>query len=156
MRRFAVVAAAVAVAATVSGCKSIAKATFAEPVVSLRELRLNGIGFSGGSLDVVLNVYNPNRFNLNGKRLSYRLALDSVEFGHGELSQEFMVQENDTAQVRLPIEFSWAGVGAGARQLLDRGTLNYRVSGEVTVGTPLGDFTRPYDRTGSYAPLRGR
>jgi hypothetical protein len=33
--------------------------------------------------------------------------------------------------------------------------VNYRVLGDVTVATPVGNFTRPYDRTGRFSTLSG-
>jgi hypothetical protein len=36
---------------------------------------------------------------------------------------------------------------------MNTGSVNYRVMGDVTVGTPLGNFTRPYDQTGRFSTL---
>jgi LEA14-like dessication related protein len=156
MRKLVMVAASLTLAATAgAGCASIAKNTFSEPVVTFREMQLNGIGLTGGSLDIVLNVYNPNRFNLDGKALTYRLMIDSVMFGEGALTNNFTVQNGDSTLVRLPLSFTYSGIGAAGRQLLNTGTVNYRVSGDITVGTPLGDFKRPYDRTGRYTLMGG-
>src|SRR5829696_3109327 len=110
-------------------------------------MQINGLGLTGGSIDIVLNVYNPNRFNLDGKALTYRLMIDSVMFGEGALTNNFTVQNGDSTLVRLPLNFTYSGIGAAGRQLLNTGTVNYRVAGDITVGTPLGDFKRPYDRT---------
>jgi hypothetical protein len=41
------------------------------------------------------------------------------------------------------------------RQLLTRGVVNYRVLGDITVGTPVGNFTRPFDRTAQFNSLGG-
>jgi LEA14-like dessication related protein len=143
-----------ALAFTVAGCASMGKAVFKEPVVSLKEMRLVGLGLNGGELDVVLNVYNPNAFHLDASKLTYQLYIDSLQFGTGELDSQFVVQEKDSSQVRLPLRFTWTGVGEAGRQLIQTGTVNYRVRGDMTVGTPLGNFTRPYDRTGRYTLLR--
>jgi LEA14-like dessication related protein len=61
---------------------------------------------------VLLNVYNPNRFKLDATRLTYRLLVDSVALGNGALDQHFVVQSGDSAVVRLPVQFSFAGLGA--------------------------------------------
>jgi LEA14-like dessication related protein len=145
---------AAAAALTLGGCASMGKAVFKEPVVSLKEMRIAGLGLTGGELDVVLNVYNPNGFKLDATKLTYELMIDSLKFGNGELDSKFVVQEKDSSQVRLPLRFTWTGVGEAGRQLMQTGTVNYRVRGDVTVGTPLGSFTRPYDRTGRYTMLR--
>ena len=155
MRKFLLVLTAVATTAAAGACASLGRAVFEEPVVSFKEVKINGLGLSGGDLDVVLSVYNPNGFDLKATRLTYQLLVDSTALGTGAIDQLFTVQENDSTTVRLPISFQYAGLGAAGRQLLSSGAVNYRVRGDVTVDTPLGNFTRPYDRTGRYTALRG-
>lgn len=156
MRRFVgflSVAAAVVVTG-LAGCASL-RGGFKEPLVEFRGVRVNGLGVAGGNLDVVLSVYNPNSFKLEGTRLTYRVMVDSAPIGTGALENRFTVQKGDSTVVRLPISFSYAGLGAAGRQLLQSGAVNYRVIGDVTVSTPLGNFTRPYDRTGRFSTLSG-
>ena len=155
MRKAVLLAAAVATVAGVGGCATLGRKVFKEPVVNFQSLQINGLGLTGGSLDVVLSVYNPNNFRLDATRLTYNLMIDSVRFGTGALDQRFAVQSGDSTVVRLPVAFTYAGIGEAGRQLINTGTVNYRVTGDVTVGTPLGSFTRPYDRSGRYTALRG-
>jgi LEA14-like dessication related protein len=139
-----------------TACASLGRSVFNEPVVTFKNVRVNGVGLDGGSLDVVLNVYNPNGFKLDATRLTYRLLVgDSVPLGQGALDGRFTVQKNDSTEVRLPITFTYRGLGAAGQQLIRSGTVNYRVQGDVTVATPIGNFTRPYDRTGRFAALSG-
>jgi hypothetical protein len=42
-----------------------------------------------------------------------------------------------------------------ARQLMNNGTAAYRVTGDVTVGTPIGNYTIPYDQTGRFSVFSG-
>lgn len=140
------------VAAT--ACASLGRATFREPVVTYRDAVITGLGLSGGSLEVVLSIYNPNRFRLDGTGLTYRIAVDSVPFGSGALSDRFVVQEGDSTTVRLPLSFTYAGVGQAGRQLIQTGSVNYTVSGDITVGTPIGSFTRPYSGRGRLTTIR--
>ncbi|HET7457551.1 MAG TPA: LEA type 2 family protein [Gemmatimonadaceae bacterium] len=155
MRKAVLLAVAAATVAGSSGCASLGRQVFKEPVVNFQQLSINGLGLTGGSLDVVLSVYNPNNFKLDATRLTYNLMIDSVRFGTGALDQKFTVQSGDSTIVRLPVAFTYAGIGEAGRQLINTGTVNYRVTGDVTVGTPLGSFTRPYDRSGRYTALRG-
>jgi LEA14-like dessication related protein len=154
MRKVALLAAA---AVTIAGgaCASLARNVFEEPVVTFKEVRLNGLGVSGGDLDVLLNVYNPNNFALKATRLTYKLLVDSVPVGDGALADKFEVPKKDSSTVRIPISFNFAGLGSAGRDIINRGTVNYRVMGDVTVDTPIGNFTRPYDRTGKFSALSG-
>ena len=142
--------------ASVAGCATFGRGGFKEPIVHFQDARITGIGVTGGSMEVKLSVYNPNSFRLDGTRLTYTLKVDSVTFGSGALNDRFVVQEKDSTIVTLPLSFTYAGVGEAGRQLMNTGSVNYRVLGDVTVSTPLGDFTRPYDQTGRFSTLSGR
>lgn len=139
-----------------SGCASLGRAAFKEPVVSLKEFVVTGLGLTGGSVDIVLSVYNPNNFNLDALAMTYRVDVDSIQLGDGVLDGRFVVPSGDSSTVRLPVRFTYAGLGAAGRSLLTSGTVNYRVRGDFTVATPIGNFTRPYDRTGRYSSVAGR
>jgi LEA14-like dessication related protein len=147
---------ALAVGVGVAGCATLGRATFKEPIVHFQDARITGIGITGGSVEVKLSLYNPNKFKLDGTRLTYKLMVDSVTFGTGTLADRFTVQEKDSTIVTLPLSFTYAGVGEAGKQLMNTGSVNYRVLGDVTVSTPLGNFTRPYDQTGRFSTLSGR
>ena len=153
MRKVALMAVAVAVAGT-AACKTVGRQMLKEPVVTLQDVRLVGAGMTGGTLDIMLNVYNPNDFRLDGSRITYRVFIDSTSLGGGSLDQKFTVPNGDSTQIKLPMTFTYAGLGAAARQLQNQGSVNYRVTGEIEVATPIGTFTRPYDQSGRYSVFR--
>jgi LEA14-like dessication related protein len=153
MRKVAIVAAAIAIASGV-GCKAVGKQMLREPVVTLKDVKLVGLGVTGGTLDVYLNVFNPNEFRLDGSRLTYQVFADSAAVGGGTLDQQFTVQNGDSTTIRLPLTFTYSGLGAAARQIQNQGSVNYRVKGEIEVATPIGRFTRPYDQSGRYTLFR--
>lgn len=154
MRRLSLVA-AVVVAGTITACATLGRAVLKDPVVTLKDVKVNGIGFNGGSVDIVLNVYNPNHFNLDATRISYKLFVDTIPLGTGATDSKFTVTQGDTTAVPLPLSFTWAGAGQAARSLMNTGSVNYRVVGDITVGSAYGTLTLPYDRTGRFSSLGG-
>ena len=151
MRKLAVMVAASALVAG-AGCSAIGRAAFKEPVVHLRSVAVRGLGITGGSLDVKLSVYNPNHYRLDATRLNYKvnLAGDNVTVASGTLDDKFTVQDNDSSVVTIPVNFSYSGIGAAGQSLLNSGTVDYHVLGDVTVGSPVGSFTVPYSSTGRF------
>jgi len=134
-----------------AGCASLGLGGFREPLVHFNDAKIRGLGLSGGAVDVVLSVYNPNGFNLNATRLTYRLMVEDRELGTGQLRDAFRVRSKDSTFVTIPVNFTYAGLGAAGRQLLQQGSINYRVIGDFTVDTPVGSFTRPYDQNGRFS-----
>ena len=151
MRKFAIAALTAAVVA-VAGCATLGRAAFQNPVVHLRNVGLGNIGLTGGTLNVQLSVYNPNHFRLDATRLTYNLNLagDSIKVASGTYDSQFTVSDGDSTMVTIPVDFTYTGIGAAGRSLLNTGAVNYHVLGDVTVGTPVGSFTVPYTSTGRF------
>jgi LEA14-like dessication related protein len=150
--RAVVVAVSAALLAGGAACSTLGRAAFQNPTVQLRDVRVRGVGLTGGSLDVLLSVYNPNSYRLDATRLTYRVALagDSVTLASGALDSRFTVQDKDSTIVTIPVAFTYAGIGAAGRSLLNMGQVDYHVIGDVTVGSPVGNFTVPFSSTGRF------
>ena len=154
-RRTKLAAAALAVFA-IAGCASLgALGGFSQPVVNFKDLRIRGLGLTGGSLDAYLNVYNPNGFRLDATRLTYTVKVGDNPLGTGALDSRFTVQDKDSTTVRIPIDFTYAGIGNAARSMMQSGSVPYTVDGDVTVATPVGNFTVPYSGSGRFSAFGG-
>lgn len=154
MRRLVVAVAAVALAGS-AACASMGLGNFEEPIVTVRDIRVNGLGLTGGSVDIRLNVYNPNNFRIDGTQLTYQLWVDTIPFGSGTTEEDFVVNGDDSTVVTLPLDFTWAGVGSAGRTVMNTGTVPYRVAGNIRVSSAVGSVTVPYDHSGRFSPLRG-
>lgn len=153
-RKSTIVAAALAtlVAAWASACMP----KIQRPEVHLAGIRLGGLGLQGGSLYVRLSIVNPNSFALRASGLSYRVELREPgedgeswnELAEGVFSRDVQVAAHDSAVVEIPVEFRYSGIGTALRSLLDSGSFNYRVSGEVAVERPIRT-SLPYRHTGT-------
>jgi hypothetical protein len=157
MRKLALAATTAVTIAAASACSTLANQTLAEPVVRLNNVQLRGVGLTGGSMDVQLAVYNPNNFRLDASRMTYQLLAgtggDTATIATGLVEGQRTFAEKDTTFVTIPVSFTYAGIGSLGRQLLNSGSVDYTVRGDLTVATPIGNFTRPYSHTGRYSTL---
>jgi LEA14-like dessication related protein len=152
MRRIAVLGVLIG---GLAACSGLGRQAFKEPVVDLRDVRVLGIGTTGGQLEVALGVYNPNNYRLDATRMTYRVFVgDSVGLANGAVDTRTTVQSNDTTVVKIPVTFTYSGLGRAATQLLQTGAVDYRVAGDVTVGTVVGNFTVPYSATGRFTTMQ--
>lgn len=150
-----ILGAVMATAAVGAGCATLGLGRFVEPVVNFKDLRLTGLGTQGGALEIVLSVYNPNQFNLETVRLTYQLTIDGTRFGEGALDSRLTVPRGDSTDIRIPLSFTYAGIGAAGMQIVQTGAVNYRVEGDITVATPIGNFTRPYGQNARFTVFGG-
>jgi len=124
-----------------------------EPAIRLQEVRITGLGLTGGTLDLALDVFNPNDFPLRTIRLELGIDLDQVHFGDAQLETPVELPPLQHSSVRVPVRFEWSGVGAGARGLLTQHAIRYGLTGAATLDTPLGDRRVSVHETGD-VPLR--
>jgi LEA14-like dessication related protein len=155
MRRLMLGGVVAAMVAT-TGCSVLGMRNFQQPIVRLQDVRVNGLGLTGGNLDVRLSVYNPNGFKLDATSMTYNVFVgDSIQMAQGTLDNRFTVNSNDSSFVTLPVSFTYAGIGAAGRQLLNTGGVNYRVAGNVSVNTVIGSFPVPFNASGRFNAIRG-
>lgn len=59
---------------------------------------------------------------------------------------------HDSAFVDLPVDLSWQGLRAAARDAARDGTVDYILKGTVTLQTPLGNPNVPFEVAGRFTP----
>src|ERR1043166_2955930 len=75
MNRAAGIAAVALLAVAAAGCREATQYVWQQPGVTLRGVRLEGIGITGGTLRVALLVRNPNFYPLTTAGMRYRLLV---------------------------------------------------------------------------------
>jgi len=114
-----------AVTASLFSCATLRHLSFEQPSVELDAVEIVGLDLDGVSLVLWLDVYNPNDYEIQTSRLDAALDLESTHFGSATLHDNTSLAAISHTLVKVPASFSWEGVGAAARALLRRGTVDY-------------------------------
>lgn len=142
-----------AVLLVVNGCLG----SFEEPVVRLDGVRLGSVGLAGGLLYAQLSISNPNDFGFETQSLTYDLEIARpdgdaetswVRLADGRFDLPIVLGARDSTRIEVPVEFTFGSLTGIAGAFLDRGTVDYRVSGMVDVNEPISR-TVPYERQGT-------
>ena len=136
-----------------SACATLRQLAFTEPDLQLREIDVTGIGFTGGTFDLVFDVYNPNDYRIRSTRLEVGIDLEDTHFGDALLERPLDLSPTNHSRVVVPVRFEWAGLGAGAKGLLTHKAVGFGVTGHLFLDTPLGDKTVTLKGRGN-VPLR--
>lgn len=137
-----------------AACDS-ARSLWTPPEVRFRGVALEGIGPLGGQLRVRLLVRNPNAYALTETAVRYHLfTRDTIAVADGSDAERRSVLAHDSVSVELPVAVSWRGVQAAGGALVAQGTVPYRLAGDITLDTPIGLHTVPFDERGQFAPGR--
>ncbi len=141
-------------AGVAAGCATLGSALrFEAPDLRLQEVRVTGLTVSGGTLDLTLDVFNPNGYRLRSTRLEVGIDLEDVHFGDAVLETAVELPAQQHSLITVPVRFEWAGLGAGAQALLLRQAVRYGLPGVATLNTPRGD-RRVQLRAEGDVPLR--
>ena len=127
---------AVAGVLVLAGCAGIGD-FFKEPDLRLDHVVVRSVGLTGGTLDFVVDVHNPNSFDLQGTELRVGFDVENSHLGDIDYRDDFAVQRGDTTRLTLPLRFEWAGVGSAVRAALGYGDIPYKMAGEVSIQTPF-------------------
>ena len=130
---------AMILALLLSGCAMFQQGGFESPDFELTSVRIDGLGLTGGSLTLLVDVDNPNSYDLRTGQIDMAIDFEGTRFGEAFLDRSTSFSSQSVTPIELPLSFSWLGVGAGARALLDRGAIGYTLETKLTVDTPVGD-----------------
>lgn len=122
-----------------AACATLGRLSFKEPELQLQEIDVTGIGLTGGTFDLVFDVWNPNDYRLRSTRLEIGIDLEGTHFGDALMDRPLDLSPTNHSRVVVPVRFEWAGLGAGAKALLTRRALGYAITGAVLLETPVGD-----------------
>lgn len=136
-----------------SSCATVQRLRFQQPTASLEGVEITGIGLDGGSLRLLLDIHNPNPYEIETVRVDAGLDIEDVHFGDAVLRERVALTPESTTRVAVPVRFTWEGVGAGARALLGHGSVRYLLDSTIYVDTPLGE-RRIMIQTSGEVPLR--
>ena len=125
-----------------------------QPEVRLESVSIGGVGLRGATLYADVHVSNPNGFDLETRQLTYDLQLPDpkeeggwVSFARGSVDEHVRVRSNSSTVIKVPIQFRYDDADGAIRSIMDTGTFNYRVRGDVRLTEPVGR-TIPFSKTG--------
>jgi len=153
------VASLLAMAALVilTGCSLLIE----EPVVRVTDVRAASLGLTGGTLEVTIELENPNPFGLKSEVFLYRLDLAEepgvetttwltlFDGAHPGLVE---IPAGESTRVVVEVPFQYSSVGVVVGRLLRQGELDYRFSGSLQFSLPVGGVRVPFDERGTFRP----
>lgn len=124
---------------------------FTRPVVALRDVRMDGVGVTGGSVLIVMRVFNPNDYGLEQPRVTYNLYVGDDKLSDGMYDADITIGPRDSAFVEVPASVSYMKAGMAGRSLMNNGAVSWRVIGKIYADTPYGRLWSAYDRVGRFS-----
>lgn len=126
------------------GCQSVKP-----PTVAVDGARVGAIDADGFTLDVQLNVTNPNDRDVPVGKSTYKLALAGTKVASGAADPDVTIPANGTAAVTLPITVKFDDLlNVGTAIVRDPARLRYDVDANVKIGSGFASASRGFSHRG--------
>ncbi len=123
------------------------------PAISVHDLKLNNIGFTGANLDLKIAIDNPNAFSMIFNQLNYNFKVNGLEWISGKNSSAMQVNEKGEGIVTIPMKLDFLQMGQSVYQLINgNSNLNYNLNGNVDMSSSvslLGTHSLPFEQSGT-------
>ena len=136
-------------ALSVTGC-ALASAT--PPSVEVMDVRLIGLGLTQQQLAVTLCVTNPNKSDLDFKRVTAELDVSGSSLAAGQSDLALHLPALSSTVAPFTVVTTVENLGPQLLGILNTGRVAYHVHGTVTLTGALG-ITLPYSRSGQLDPV---
>lgn len=120
----------------------------AAPGIELVDIKWDKLTFDNAGGVFKIRITNRNQFPIEMARMTYGLTLGKMEVAKSALARPVSLDPNGgEGSVEVPLSFSPRKFGLAALGMLT-GDSSYKLGGEISVKTPYGPMSLPFDRTG--------
>ena len=113
------------------------------PSIRLQDITVKSLGLTTAEIVALVEVTNPNTFNIELNEFNYRLKINQSQWGEGASVNPTTIPSKNIGAIELPLTLDLLGLGKSAFQLLSSGDpLNYQLTGDVKLDTGLEHLRR--------------
>lgn len=114
--------------------------------MTLVQTSLIGVDTSGVDIEIVLEVTNPNSFDLSLLGYTYNLQVMTLPLSTGGKQETvFFAAEKDTG-LRLPVRLKFSDLLEIIKRQPDPDKIPYQMDARLFVDTPLGEMVIPVEK----------
>lgn len=127
------------VASLLASCASL-ETTISSPGVSLRNVTVQELDFSGQTFLLGFDVTNPNPFPLPVKSIAYGVELDGQQFAAGRTESAFTVAAQGDAEFAISVKLDLLRTAPKLLHVVHDAVtqdIPYKLKGELGIGIPL-------------------
>ncbi|RII27342.1 MAG: hypothetical protein CXR31_08850 [Geobacter sp.] len=130
-----------------TGCSLLVR----NPEVAVKDVSLVALDGAGATLEIGIDVTNPNPYQISLQGYNYALQIKSLPLASGAVRQTMVFASDKTTNVRIPVKISYADLLEilASRPDLDR--IPYQLNAGLDLDLPVGAMTLPIDAAGTFA-----
>jgi len=124
-----------------------------KPEASVRNTTIKNLSFDSVTLGVMVDVVNPNRFNIPTGKLDLNLLVDGKQIAQATSTQTTSLKAKETTQMMVPVKVPYNSLFNLVKSARNGNEFLFDVAGSLAVPMPLiGDISVPLNYSGK-API---
>ena len=124
-----------------------------KPEASVRNTTIKNLSFDRVTLGVMVDVVNPNRFNIPTGKLDLNLLVDGKQIAQATSTQTTSLKAKETTQMMVPVKVPYNSLFNLVKSARNGNEFLFDVAGSLAVPMPLiGDISVPLNYSGK-API---
>lgn len=126
-------------------CSTLTGDLIKDPVLSVNSLNVTQVSLQDISMNLVLNVDNPNPVPLNLTQVAYTLIFSNEKVTEGIFENGVNIPASGSSNIVVPLKFQYNTIGNLLNGVLNNKlTKDYELSGSVKMGI----FNIPFSKKG--------
>jgi LEA14-like dessication related protein len=118
------------------------------PTIVPKEAKVVAVDADGLTLDLQVEMTNPNGFALNVRRVAGRVKVDGIDLGSVDAPSAMALPPNAPTLVRVPTKVRWEGAAALATIAAKGRDVPFVVDGTVGIGGEKLSVDVPFSQAG--------
>ena len=135
-----------------SGCSLV----FTKPTVTFRELKLVDIDTKGMSLNLLLNVNNPNSYDITLDGYRYSFNIQGLPLGSGEKKELVQFPGKKATDIQVPVRVTYGNVLDIIMKRPNPTSIPYQLEAGLDIATPVGTLSFPISTSGTIVVPRDK
>jgi len=127
-----------------TGCSLV----FTKPTVTFRELKLVDVDSKGMSLNLLLNVNNPNSYDITLDGYRYSFTILDLPLGKGETKELVQFPGRKATDIQVPVRVTYSDALGIIMKRPNPTSIPYQLEAGLDIVTPVGTLSFPVSTSG--------
>jgi LEA14-like dessication related protein len=123
------------------------------PDIKIKDVKVKNLSFTSADLVALIEVNNPNNFNIGVKNFNYRLNVNQQNWGQGKINKSSNIPKKGKGIIEVPVKLNLLSAGKSAyNALVNKVPVEYQLTGKAELNTEielLRDYNMPFDIKGT-------
>lgn len=123
------------------------------PSIAIKNLSIDNVSLTNATVNVELEVDNPNAFGVDLRKLNYDLAVNGKQWAKSSSSDVGKITKKGKSTISIPVKLDFATMGMALyKTLTSSNPMDYQLQGDMTLDTTLPllkNVNVPINKTGS-------